>query len=173
MMGYVGNHGVHGMTFDDDVNDVQPLFADGMYLWPCEPFNPTTGSGGIGKGFNGLGGQLSRMNPTVGRLPGTLWRNSSLDDALQAQGTHRMSHSFQVQGPFAYQKCIDVASGATAGEEFLSRISWQPIFNPKLTKAVCDFDVTLMFTGNYPWNVPAPRSLAGFAGRFQSGSTIG
>lgn len=177
LIGYVGSHGVHGMTQDDDVNIVSPLFAGGQYLWPCEApslglvFSPSTGCPAIGIGFatgynrdaagNPIGGQFARINPFVGRQAAVLWRNSSIYNGLQIQVTKRMSRGFQVQGSFAYQKSIDVASGNQSGDQFLNGISSLPIFNSRLTRAVSDFNVPRVLSVNYLWQVPTPKSLSG------------
>ena len=168
LVGYVGSHGVHGMTQDDDINIVQPIFAAGRFLWPCEPFSPGAGCGGIG-----AGGQAARINPTVGREAGILWRNSSLYDGLQVQLTKKMAHGFQVTGSFAYQKSIDVASGNQSGDQFLNGISSLPIFSSRLTRAVSDFNVPRVLSLNYLWNVPTPKSLSSYADEVLGGWQFG
>ena len=189
LVGFVGSHGVHLLTQHDDVNQVQPIFGAGQYLYPCEApslglvFSPTTGCPAIGIGFptgynrdaagNPIGGQFARINPFVGRQAAALWRGSSLYDGLQVQITKRMSHGFQVQGSFAYQKSIDVASGNHAGDEFLNGISTLEIFNSRLTRAASDFNVPRLMSVNFLWAVPAPKSFSGFAGAALSGWQLG
>ncbi len=168
LIGYVGSHGVRGMLQTDDINIVEPTFLNGQYLWPCEPFDPNLGCLGIG-----AGGQAARVNPTVGREAGMLWGNSAIYNGLQVQLTKRMAHGFQVQGSFAYQKSIDVASGAHAGDDFLNGISSLPMFNSRLTRAASDFDVPKVLSVNYLWDVPTPKSLAGLAGEALGGWQFG
>ena len=133
MVGYVGSHGVHGITEADDGNVVLPISSPLGYLWPCEPFSPTTGCGGIGSG--------KRLNPFIGREPYTLWRNSAVYNGLQAQVTKRMSHGFQIQGSFTWQKIIDTASGGNAADQFLNGISSVFAFDPKVLRGPADFNI--------------------------------
>src|SRR5487761_890498 len=79
-IGYEGNHGVHMLDREDDVNSVLPTLTSQGYLWPSP-----TGSG-------------TRLNPNVGELRGQYWDGDSLYDALEAQVSKAMSHGLQVQG---------------------------------------------------------------------------
>jgi hypothetical protein len=115
LVAYVGSHGVHGITNCDDCNIVQPIASPLGFLWPCEPFSPTTGCGGIGSG--------ARLNSAVGRMPVTLFDDSSIYNGLHVQLTKRMAHGFQVQGSFAWQRSIDTASGNSESDQFLNGIA--------------------------------------------------
>ncbi|MGH9681718.1 MAG: TonB-dependent receptor domain-containing protein, partial [Candidatus Acidiferrales bacterium] len=109
MIGYVGSHGVHGTTQVDDVNSVLPLVEGGKYLWPCD--NPSSGfvlpvggnindCGGVTGGPKGGLGSGTTLNQTVGRLPATFFRNSSVYHGLEVSLTKQLSHGFQVNGSF-------------------------------------------------------------------------
>lgn len=161
LIGYVGSHGVHGITQDDDVNIVRPIPSPQGYLWPCEPFVPGVGCTGIGTG--------QRLNTSVGREPAILFRNSSVYHGLEAQLTKRMSHGFQIQTSFTWQKSIDTASGGVNGDTFINGISSLFIFDPRLTRGLADFNVGRVFTANALWNVPGAKSLSGVIGGFLRG----
>jgi hypothetical protein len=143
--GYVGSHGVRGITQTDDSDIVLPaaLTSQG-YLWPSP-----AGSG-------------QRLNPAVGREPTTLFRNSSIYHALQIQINKRLSRNFQVQGSFTWSKSIDDASGGITGDNYTNGISSLFIFDPRLTRAVSDFDVPRLLTINALWQVPTPKMRSGF-----------
>lgn len=164
LVAYAGSHGVHGITNCDDCNIVQPIIAPAGYLWPCEPFSPTTGCGGIGSGL--------RVNSTVGREPTTLFDNSSSYNGLQTQLTKRMAHGFQVQGSFAWQRSIDTASGNSESDQFINGISSEFIFR-RIQRAPSDFSTPKVLSVNYLWEVPKPSSISGFAGGILGGWQMG
>lgn len=189
MIGYVGSHAVHQMHVGDDLNIVLPSVYVGsgprkLPAWSCEPFDPVTGCGGIGLGEpvgynrdvsgNPIGGQFARLNPFVGRMAISSWRNSSLYDGLQVQVTKRMSRSFQVTGSFAYQKSIDESSGSQAGDQFLNEQSSAPTVLPSyLTRGDSSFDVPKVLTINYLWQIPTPKSVSGIAETLLGGWQFG
>jgi len=181
LVGYVGSHGVHGNTADDDVNMVAPTASPMGYLWPCEtPALPYSPNATIGNNINacfGGGGlaadPLKEFNTHVGRENAVLFRNSSRYDGLELQLTKKMSHGFQVQGSFTWQKSFDTASAAAVGDQFTTGISSLYIFDPRLTRAPSDFNVNRVLTINYLWEVPTPKSFTGFARTALGGWQLG
>jgi hypothetical protein len=163
LIGYVGSHGVHGITNTDDADIVLPIPSPLGYLWPCEPFDPVTGCGGIGSG--------TRLNTFIAREPATLFRNSSLYNGLDLQITKKITHGFQVQGSFTWQKNIDTASGNPTADQYINGISSMLIFDPSLQRAPSDFNVGKVLTINSVWVIPAPKS--GFAGGLLGGWQVG
>jgi len=170
MIGYVGSHGVHGTTQVDDVNEVLPINIGGQYLWPCD--NPATGfvfPGGNISDCSGTAlvpgghGSGTTINKSFGRLPATFFRNSSLYNGMQVQLTKAMSHGFQATAGFTWQKSIDTASGAVISDSVITAISTLNWFDPKLTRAVSDFNDAKVFTLNYLWDIPTPKSWSGIA----------
>src|ERR1019366_2966992 len=118
--GYVGSHGLHGTTQVDDVNIVLPTNPSGTYLWPCDnAINHTVLP--VGGNINQCPGHGTgtTLNQTVGRLPATFFRNSSVYHGLEAQLTKQMAHGFQVTGAFTFQKSIDTASGAVISDSVI------------------------------------------------------
>ena len=178
LIGYVGSHGVHGTTQVDDVNEVLPISSPQGYLWPCEPFVPPSGLPGNSNNCNGgnfaaAGGPGTRINKSFGRLPATFFRNSSVYHGLMAQLTKTLSHGFQVQGSFTWQKSIDTASGAVISDSVVTAISTLNWFDPKLTRGVSDFNDPKVFSLNYLWNIPTPKSLNRFAQGIVGGWQLG
>jgi hypothetical protein len=179
LIGYVGSRGVHGPTQSDDPNTVFPVKnLNGTYLWPCDNIQPN-----VGGGINNIlpaGGNINQcpavnpvkitnpsyptLNATFGRMPSTFFRNSSVYHGLQAQLTKQMSHGLQATVSFTYQKSIDTASGAVISDSVITAISTLDWFDPNLTRAVSDFNTSKVFSANYLWNVPTPKSWSGFAG---------
>lgn len=169
MVGYVGSHGVHGTTQVDDVNSVLPTgsFATG-YLWPC---------GGLPAGGNindcSAVGSGTTINKSFGRLPATFFRNSSVYHGLELQVTKALSHGFQIEGSFTYQKSIDTASGAVISDSVITAISTLNWFDPRLTRAPSDFNDPKVFSLNYLWNIPTPKTWTGFANGAAGGWQLG
>jgi Carboxypeptidase regulatory-like domain/TonB-dependent Receptor Plug Domain/TonB dependent receptor len=175
LVGYVGSHGVHGTTQVDDVNQVLPKFIGGSYFWPCDktihpPFATFTGGNTNDCPGRGDGNVL---NQSWGRLPATFFRNSSLYNGLQVQLNKQMSHGFQVSAGFTWQKSIDTASGAVISDSVITAISTQQWIDPKLTRAVSDFNDAKVFTLNYLWDVPTPKSWSGFTRSAAGGWELG
>jgi hypothetical protein len=172
LIGYVGSHGVHGTTQTDDVNIVLPLSSPQGYLWQCE----TEGAPFLGGNSNdcpaiGVGTKI--LNQSFGRLPSTFFRNSSVYHGLELQLTKAMSHGFQAQASFTWQKSIDTASGGVIADPVITSISGLNWFDPKLTRAVSDFNNPKVFSLNYLWNIPTPKSLNGFAQGVAGGWQLG
>jgi len=91
-------------------------------------------------------------------LPATFWRNSSVYNGLEASLTKQLSHGLQATVSFTYQKSIDTASGAVVSDSVITGISTLDWFDPKLTRAVSDFNTEKVFSANYLWNIPSPKS---------------
>ena len=179
LLGYVGNHGVHGTAVDDDSDIVPPISTPSGYLWPCVapglPFIPagTTPPPGLSPGCNGIGsGQ--RINPNLGDLRNVEFENSSLYDGLQVQVTKRMGHGFQAQGSFVWSKGIDMASGTLVGDSVTNGLTSGLFFiNPKFTRAVSDFNQPRVLTLNYVWDIPTPKVSNGLVGGVLGGWELG
>jgi hypothetical protein len=172
-IGYVGSHGVHGTTQVDDVNEVLPISSPQGYLWPCD--NATTGvnfTGGNSHDCPGHGSGTT-LNQSFGRLPATFFRNSSVYHGLELQLTKTMSHGFQATASFTWQKSIDTASGAVISDSVVTAISTLNWTDPKLTRAVSDFNNDKVFSLNYLWNIPTPKSWSGFANKVAGGWQLG
>jgi len=171
MIGYVGSHGIHGTTQVDDVNIVLPntTVAPGQYLWPCGTFIP----GGANINDCQGHGTGTPINATVGRLPATFFRNSSVYHGLEVQVTKNLSNGFQINGSFTYQKSLDTASGAVISDSVITAISSLNWFDPKLTRAVSDFNNSKVVSINGLWNIPTPKTWTGVADKALGGWQVG
>ena len=161
LIGYVGSHGVHGTTQVDDVNSVLPTKINGGWYFPCD--NAKTGVNFAGGNSNDCPGRATGtvINQSWGRLPATFFRNSSLYNGLQTQLTKQMSHGFQATAGFTWQKSIDTGSGAVVSDSVITGISTLNWFDPKLSRAVSDFNDAKIFTLNYLWDIPTVKSQNG------------
>jgi len=169
-IGYVGSHGVHGTTQVDDVNSVLPTLSNTQgTFWPCGPL--TVGGANINDCTGHGSGKT--INQSFGRLPATFFRNSSVYHGLELQLTKAMSYGFQATASFTYQKSIDTASGAVISDSVVTAISTLNWIDPKLTRAVSDFNNDKVFSVNYLWNIPTPKSWSGFAKTAAGGWQLG
>jgi Carboxypeptidase regulatory-like domain/TonB-dependent Receptor Plug Domain len=164
-LGYVGSHGVHMLIRGDDSNMVIPcppacgagsVQIPGRVVWP---FNPNSVDMRINKNFGG----------TRFLMYGT---NSSYE-GLQANVQKRMSHGFQFGGSYTYSKSMDNDSATIAGDAFANSITSWFWFDPQISRAVSDFNVTHSAAINGIWDVPGSKSLHGFAGTLANGWELG
>jgi hypothetical protein len=137
-VGYLGSRGVHQPFHADDVNYVLPTLTPSGYLWPIPH-----GSG-------------TKMNPAVGQISALFWNGVSSYNALNVEVVKRMSHGLQIQGSYTWSKSIDLGSASISGDTFGNSISALPFFDPRLRRAVSDFDVPQVVTINYIWKIPGP-----------------
>lgn len=139
-VGYVGNHGVHMLDREDDVNSVLPTVTPQGLLWPSP-----RGSG-------------TKLNPNVGDIRGLYWDGSSEYDALQVGVLKKMGHGFQVQGSYTWGKSLDTGSASVIGDPFTNSISSLFWFCQKCRRGLSDFNVAHTLVANYIWDVPTPKN---------------
>jgi hypothetical protein len=164
-VGYVGSHGVHQLIRGDDFDMVIPcppscgpgsVQIPGRTVWP---FNP--------------GGALDlRINPNFGLIRGLSWGTDSTYEALQLNVQKRMSHGLQFGGSYTYGKSKDSDSGTILGDAFSNSITTWFWFDPSLSRALSDYNITHNAAINVIWDVPGPKSLHGFAGAISNGWEI-
>jgi len=154
-IGYVGSHGVHQPFRSDDPDIVLPTLTSAGYLWPSP----------IGSG--------TRINPSFGDIRAMFYGGSSLYDGLVVGLTKRISHGFQVQGSFTWDKSIDTGSSALVSDAFVNSISSLPWFNLKLNRGLSDFNVGRVLVINGIWQIPTSGSLSGIAARLANGWQLG
>jgi hypothetical protein len=140
-VGYVGNHGVHMLDREDDVNSVLPTLTPQGYLWPSP-----RGSG-------------TKLNPNVGDIRGLYWGGDSEYNALEVGVLKRMSHGFQVQGSYTWGKAIDTGSASVIGDPYTNSISSLFFFCKKCRRGLSDFNVAHTFVANYLWDIPTPKNF--------------
>jgi hypothetical protein len=143
--GYVGSHGVHQPFRADDVNYVLPTLTPLGYEWPIPH-----GSG-------------TKLNTNVGRIDALLWNGVSSYNALVLKAVKNIAHGIQVQSSYTWSKSIDLGSASIAGDTFSNSVQALPFFDPKLRRAVSDFDVPQVATISLIWMLPKTTVGRGFA----------
>jgi Carboxypeptidase regulatory-like domain/TonB dependent receptor/TonB-dependent Receptor Plug Domain len=154
-IGYVGNHGVHMLNREDDVNSVLPTLTPEGYLWPSP----------IGSG--------TRLNPNVGDIRGEYWDGNAEYDALEVEVSKKMSHGFQMQGSYTWGKGIDTGSASVIGDPFTNSISSLYFFCEKCRRGLSDYNIGQTFVFNYMWNLPTPRIGGAFGSNALGGWELG
>jgi hypothetical protein len=172
MAAYVGSRGVHMPFRVDEANLVIPTKIPGVgYLWPqvdvlgnvYSTANNCTQTDPNGSDPTPPCAPPNRINPAFGSARGMFYQGRSYYNALELQAAKRMSRGFQLQGVFTWAKSMDTSSATVAGDAFANSISSLNWFDMRLTRALSDFNVGRTFVLNGTWDVPAPKSLSGFA----------
>ena len=136
MVGYAASRGVHLPFFVNDFNTVQPTLTSQGYVWP-------TG--------------VTRLNPAVGQISGTLWNTDSTYHSLQAKFSQRLSKGFQVGLSYTFAKSIDSGSSSLASDTFTNTVQRLP-FDPRSGRGLSDFDIRHNFAANFIWELPGGKT---------------
>jgi len=158
MVGYVGAGGVHLPIGYDDADLVPPNLTtrapDGHYLFP------TTGT-------------IPRINPNFGRIDATRWNGHSSYHALQTNLIKRLNRGMTFQATYTWAKNIDNGSTVITSTETVNHSDTSYFFDPRINRAVSDFDVSHNAAINFTWEIPSPASLTGVSRFLLHGWQVG
>jgi hypothetical protein len=84
-----------------------------------------------------------------------------------------MSHGFQFGGSYTYGKSMDSDSGTILGDAFSNSITTWFWFDPSLSWAPSDYNITHNAAINAIWDIPGPKSLGGAGGILLNGWEVG
>jgi len=135
---YAASHGVHLPLVVGDINTVPPAAPSPLgYVWPAPS--------GIGV----------KPWPAWGNVSAVLWQVSSTYHSMLMRIQKRLDHGVFVQAAYTWSKSLDTGSNSlmTAYTNTLSNL---PIFDPRVRKAVSDFDIPQNFTMSGTWELPNP-----------------
>ena len=175
-LGYLGSHGVHLLMRGDDGNMTISTPTSAGYLFPCGFVSSTDTfcTPGTTGGVRGVGGATSaQINQALGVIRYIYWNTSSNYHGLHVNLEKRFSHGFQGQFAYTYAKSLDDDSQTIAGDTFGNGINSPMWFLPKTFYGPSDFDVRHTMTINGLWDIPAPKSLHGFASAALGGWELG
>jgi hypothetical protein len=176
-VGYVGNHGVHGViplpfNIDRIATPQNPALAGGPYQqnysygWQV----PNLSAEDVQTLVVGYAtGNTALRVPYIGYDPNSEFNEAvgiSNYDALQLSIDKRFSHGLLVRGAYTFSHTLDEQSGL--GLFFTGN---DPT-NPRSSYATSDFDRTHVFTVNYIYDLPTTRKLAGWEGQVVNGWAI-
>ena len=152
MVAYVGSRGIHQPFRVDDANLALPTLTPSGYVWPVD---------------------ASILNDNFGSIRGMFYDGHSYFNALETQLAKRLSHGFQVQGAFTWGKSMDTSSATVAGDSFGNSISSLHWFDPRLSRALSDFNVGRTLVINGTWELPKPKSESWVAQHVLGGWELG
>jgi hypothetical protein len=84
-----------------------------------------------------------------------------------------MSHGFQFQTSFTWNKSIDDNSGTIAGDTLANSISSLSWFDLRLDRGVSDYNIPRVLILNGTWNIPGAKSSSGLLNFVSNGWELG
>jgi len=112
------------------------------------------------------------IDPNVGQLRPTFYGVDARYAALEAQIRESLSHGLQLQGSYTWSKCYDNSSSGDIGDPYQNSLSSLPFFESLDRLALCDFNITHNFVGNWIWDCPLAAEV-GFGDCVASGWRMG
>ena len=150
-VGYVGSRSIHLPDLPDNVNYQLPTLTSAGYMFP---------SGGD-----------PQLDTSVGSLRARLWDNEGWYQGLQIGVTKDLSHGLQLQGSYTWSKCEDTGSNMAFNDPFQNSLPDYFYFDHRLTKGLCDFNISQNGVVSFIYNIPGPKS--GFTSRILGGWQVG
>jgi len=170
-VGYVGQHGVHLLNFED-VAQREGLNADGTLALPGQVIMSQNAGTYLGGGGGpcvtlatcGAAGSLFQADQN-GALAGANLSNATQKyDALQAVLLKRMGNGLEGQVSYTYSKCLSNSPGyfgtgwgSTQAQSSGGQPGWQNIFDPQASWGPCYFDQTHILTSYVTYQLPVGR----------------
>jgi hypothetical protein len=166
-----GSRGIHNPFQTDTLNTCFPTKTSAGWLFP----NQSTEPGGTCPAITSpaptgiVPGTM--VNPFLSGLElstaffGQAWYNS-----LQVNFAKKISHGFQYEVSFTWQKSFDTSSGSFAGDNFSSAATAAtPWWDLSIVKGLSDFNITRNLSVNWLYQIPTPKSLTGPAALIAKG----
>ncbi|HXP82801.1 MAG TPA: carboxypeptidase regulatory-like domain-containing protein [Verrucomicrobiae bacterium] len=168
---YAGSRALHNPFQTDTLNTCFPTKTSAGWLFP----NQSTEPGGICPAVTSpaptgiVAGTM--VNPFISGLElstaffGQAWYNS-----LQVNFAKKISHGFQYEVSFTWQKSFDTSSGSFAGDNFSSAATAAtPWWDLSIVRGLSDFNITRNLSVNWLYQIPTPKSFTGPAGLLAKG----
>jgi hypothetical protein len=132
-VGYVGSHGVHLLTGQEQ-----------------NPPTPVIDSNGVYHFTNAAGVPNPRLNPNLAFFTAPEPITTSRFNSLQATLNRRLTRSVQAQVSYTYSKCIDTGAFAVASFNGLTSTSarLENPFEQSIDRGPCSFDITQVLRVN-------------------------
>jgi hypothetical protein len=104
-----------------------------------------------------------------------MWQVSSDYDALPVRLQKRLSHGLFLQGSYTWSKSLDTGSNSLM-TPYTNTVANLPVFDPRLRRAVSDFDVPQNLAVSGTWELPSPgngwKPFREFAKGWQLGTLL-
>ncbi|MBZ5643123.1 MAG: TonB-dependent receptor [Acidobacteriia bacterium] len=153
-LGYVGSRSVHLLDLVDNVNWQLPTLTSAGYLFPVSGADP-------------------KLNANFGGIRGRLWDNDGWYDGLQFGVTKKVSHGLQLQGSYTWSKCYDTGSNMAFNDPFQNSLTDYQYFDHRLTKGLCDYNVTQSGVVSFIYSIPTIGSKTGYQSQVLGGWQLG
>ena len=161
---YAGSRGIHNPFQTDTTNTCFPTNTSAGWLFPnpsiansCPAITNPAPTGIVPNTI---------VNPFVpGLLLSTLFQSQSWYNSLQVNFAKKISHGFQYEVSYTWQKSYDNSSGSFAGDNYSSNpTAATPWWDLGITRGLSDFNITRNLSANWLYTIPTPKSFAGPAG---------
>lgn len=144
---YVGSRGVHLLSVAElDPNAPMGFDANGLPFWNPNPL-----------------GTVARINPNWSTIAGFGSQGSSVYNALQVVVTKRLTHGFQAQSSFTWQKLIDNQIGTNQQDCYATTAFPSDPFqslggtNGRFDRGPSCFNIPHLWVLNFLYDIPAPK----------------
>lgn len=154
-LSYVGSTGEHLRFGVGDADAVYPTLSSAGYLYP-----QVIGSG-------------TKANTNWGKVEEYLFNSPSFYNSAQVNVAKRMSHGFQIEGSFTWEKSIDNSSSNVSNNDYNNSVSSPAYWGKNASRGLSDFDEKRVFVANGIWQIPEAKNLPTMAGRLVNGWQLG
>jgi hypothetical protein len=153
-LGYVGSRSVHLLDLVDNINWQLPTMTPAGYLFPATGTDP-------------------KLNSNFGGIRGRLWDNDGSYHGLQFGVTKKLSHGLQLQGSYTWSKCYDTGSNMAFNDPFQNSVADYFYFDHRMTKGLCDYNITQSGVVSFIYSIPTIGSKTGFESKVLGGWQLG
>jgi hypothetical protein len=152
-LGYVGSRSIHLPDLPDNINYIPATLTPAGYLFPA----------------NGV----PQLDPLVGSMRARLWDNDGWYQGLQLGVTKQLSHGLQLQGSYSWSKCLDTGSNMAFNDPFQNSIPDYFYFDHRLTKGLCDYNISQNGVVSFIYTIPTIGSKTGIESNILGGWQVG
>ncbi|MGH9681627.1 MAG: TonB-dependent receptor domain-containing protein [Candidatus Acidiferrales bacterium] len=152
-LGYVGSRSIHLPDLPDNINYQLPSLTSAGYLFPAT--------------------SVGKLDTAVGSMRARLWDNDGWYNGLQLGVTKQLSHGLQLQGSYSWSQCLDTGSNMAFNDPFQNSIPDYFYFDHRLTKGLCDYNISQNGVVSFIYSIPTIGSKSGFEARILGGWQVG
>ncbi|MBZ5659389.1 MAG: carboxypeptidase regulatory-like domain-containing protein [Acidobacteriia bacterium] len=152
-LGYVGSRSIHLPDLPDNINYQLPTLTSAGYLFPAN--------------------SVGKLDTAVGSMRARLWDNEGWYHGFQLGVTKQLSHGLQLQGSYTWSKCEDTGSNMAFNDPFQNSLPDYFYFDHRLTKGLCDYNISQNGVVSFIYNIPGIGSKTGFTSKVLGGWQVG
>jgi hypothetical protein len=159
-LGYVGSRSVHLPDLPDNINYQLPTLTSAGYLFPINAGAPKVPN-------------VPKLDTNVGSMRARLWDNDGWYHGLQTGITKKLSFGLQLQGSYSWSKCEDTGSNMAFNDPFQNSVPDYYYFDHRLTKGLCDFNISQSGVVSFIYTIPTVGSKTGWRSKILGGWQVG